>query len=130
MKSSISSTAQRLIGEGVQSLDENLLTVARTTTERSIGGSTMTPCPSSIYVSSLFPAFWLRSSFSFSLKCTPSLSRRPHSKNGRTTISGLAETPGGIVTVRAFSAERRFIGNLVQRVDLSTNVCVFVHFRS
>ena len=45
-------------------------------------------------------------------------------------FAGFAETLEGIVTVRAFSAERRFIGNLVQRVDLSTKVRVLVHFGS
>ena len=45
-------------------------------------------------------------------------------------FAGFAETLEGIVTVLAFSGERRFIGTLVQRIDLSTKVRVFFHFRS
>ena len=40
---------------------------------------------------------------------------------------GFAETLEGIATVQAFSAERRFIGILIQRVDLSMKVRVLVH---
>ena len=42
-------------------------------------------------------------------------------------FAAFAETLEGIVTVRAFSAETGFTGNLVQRADLSTKVCVLVH---
>ena len=56
--------------------------------------------------------------------------RRMQSTTRSPIFAGLAEALEGIVTVRAFSAERRFIGTLVQKVDLSTTVRVFVHFRS
>ncbi len=55
--------------------------------------------------------------------------RRMQSTTRSPIFAGFAETLEGIVTVRAFSAERRFIGTLVQRVDLSTKVRVLVHFR-
>ena len=56
--------------------------------------------------------------------------RRMQSTTRSPIFTGFAETLEGIVTVRTFSAERRFIGNLVQSVDLSTKVCVLIHFRS
>src|SRR5260221_10559679 len=55
--------------------------------------------------------------------------RRMQSTTRSPIFAGFAETLEGIVTVRAFSAERRFIGTLVQRVDLSTKACVFLRFR-
>jgi ABC-type multidrug transport system fused ATPase/permease subunit len=56
--------------------------------------------------------------------------RRMQSTTRSPIFAGFAETLEGIVTVRAFSAERRFVGNLVQKVDLSTKVRVLVHFYS
>jgi len=56
--------------------------------------------------------------------------RRMQSTTRSPIFAGFAETLEGIVTVRAFSAERRFIGTLVQKVDLSTKVRVLSHFRS
>ena len=55
--------------------------------------------------------------------------RRMQSTTRSPIFAGFAETLEGIVTVRAFSAERRFIGTLVQKVDLSTKVRVLLNFR-
>lgn len=44
--------------------------------------------------------------------------------NSRSPIfSGFGELLEGIVTVRAFSAERRFLNDLHTKIDVTTKVC-------
>lgn len=44
--------------------------------------------------------------------------------NSRSPIfSDFAEILEGIVTVRAFSAEKRFLDNLYKKIDTTTKVC-------
>jgi len=50
--------------------------------------------------------------------------------NSRSPIfSGFGELLEGIVTVRAFSAEKRFLDGLHSKVDLTTRVSVLCKFR-
>jgi len=50
--------------------------------------------------------------------------------NSRSPIfSGFGELLEGIVTVRAFSAEKRFLDGLHSKVDLTTQVSVLCKFR-
>jgi ABC-type multidrug transport system fused ATPase/permease subunit len=48
--------------------------------------------------------------------------RRMQSTTRSPIFAGFAETLEGIVTVRAFGAERRFLSILLRRIDLTTKV--------
>ena len=49
--------------------------------------------------------------------------RRMESNTRSPIFSGFGEILEGIVTVRAFSAEKRFLDDLHRNVDLTTKVC-------
>jgi ABC-type multidrug transport system fused ATPase/permease subunit len=49
--------------------------------------------------------------------------RRMESNSRSPIFSGFAELLEGIVTVRAFSAEQRFLDDLHGKIDLTTQVC-------
>ncbi len=55
--------------------------------------------------------------------------RRMESNSRSPIFSGFGELLEGIVTVRAFSAEQRFLDSLHSKVDLTTQVRVLCHFR-
>ena len=50
--------------------------------------------------------------------------RRMESNSRSPIFSGFGELLEGIVTVRAFSAERRFLDDLHVKIDVTTKVCV------
>ena len=54
--------------------------------------------------------------------------RRMESNSHSPIFSGFSELLEGIVTVRAFSAEQRFLENLYTKVDLATRVSIIVLF--
>ena len=49
--------------------------------------------------------------------------RRMESNTRSPIFSGFSELLEGIVTVRAFSAEQRFLDDLHEKIDLTTQVC-------
>jgi ABC-type multidrug transport system fused ATPase/permease subunit len=49
--------------------------------------------------------------------------RRMESNSRSPIFSGFGELLEGIVTVRAFSAERRFLDDLHEKIDVTTKVC-------
>lgn len=49
--------------------------------------------------------------------------RRMESNSRSPIFSGFGELLEGIVTVRAFSAERRFLDDLHDKIDVTTKVC-------
>jgi hypothetical protein len=49
--------------------------------------------------------------------------RRMESNNRSPVISGFTELLDGIVTVRAFSAERRFLNGVFEKIDGTIAVC-------
>ncbi len=55
--------------------------------------------------------------------------RRMESNSRSPIYSHFGEVFEGIVTVRAFSAERRFLDNLHRKVDATTKVCTIVTLR-
>ena len=55
--------------------------------------------------------------------------RRMESNSRSPIFSGFGELLEGIVTIRAFSAERRFLDGLHLKVDLTTQVCIRYKFR-
>ena len=54
--------------------------------------------------------------------------RRMESNSRSPIFSGFGELLEGIVTVRAFSAEQRFLDNLHAKVDLTTQVSILLLF--
>ena len=52
--------------------------------------------------------------------------RRMESNSRSPIFSGFSELLEGIVTVRAFSAERRFLNELHLKIDFTTKVCLVV----
>jgi hypothetical protein len=54
--------------------------------------------------------------------------RRMESNSRSPIFSGFGELLEGIVTVRAFSAEQRFLDNLHEKIDLTTQVCIIFLF--
>ena len=54
--------------------------------------------------------------------------RRMESNSRSPIFSGFGELLEGIVTVRAFSAERRFMDDLHRKIDVTTKVCIFKPF--
>lgn len=52
--------------------------------------------------------------------------RRMESTTRSPIFSGFGELLDGIVTVRAFSAERRFMSGLYKKIDLTTKVSIFI----
>ena len=55
--------------------------------------------------------------------------RRMESNSRSPIFSGFGELLEGIVTVRAFSAEQRFLDSLHTKIDLTTQVSIMYHFR-
>jgi hypothetical protein len=53
--------------------------------------------------------------------------RRMESNSRSPIFSDFGELLEGVVTVRAFSAERRFLDNLHLRIDVTTKVRLSVH---
>lgn len=51
--------------------------------------------------------------------------RRMQSTTKSPIFAGFAETLEGIVTVRAFGVEKKFLETLLQKIDLTTKVSVF-----
>lgn len=52
--------------------------------------------------------------------------RRMESTNRSPIFQGFSELLDGIVTVRAFSAERRFLDDLFEKIDVTANVSLTV----
>jgi hypothetical protein len=52
--------------------------------------------------------------------------RRMESNSRSPIFSGFGELLEGIVTVRAFSAEQRFLDNLHAKIDLTTQVSIIL----
>jgi ABC-type bacteriocin/lantibiotic exporter with double-glycine peptidase domain len=54
--------------------------------------------------------------------------RRMESNNRSPVISGFSELIDGIVTVRAFSAERRFLSGVFKKIDDTISVCTSLQY--
>lgn len=52
--------------------------------------------------------------------------RRMESTTRSPIFSGFSELLDGVVTVRAFSAENRFMNSLYKKIDLTTKVCPII----
>lgn len=83
-----------------------------------------------VTVSTVFPAFlvpaffigWLYVKIALGYINTGRDLRRMESTNRSPIFQGFSELLDGIVTVRAFSAERRFLDDLFEKIDVTANV--------
>lgn len=90
-----------------------------------------------LYFSVIFPLFFLPASIIGFVYRTLAIGylntgrdlRRMESNSRSPIFSGFSELLEGIVTVRAFSAEKRFLDGLHLKVDMTTRVSVLWNFK-